>query len=202
MKQRDKQRQEELVKRQIKKQRKKETYDQNKIKCKEELTCTIIDAGLWQTRAKVDEKMNECTTNKEKYEACKKQIQFRREVLNQFVDGDKKFKFTEQGKPKSWDKLKDHLFSFIDSALSVREGQSVPKTTPDQETLAIPLLVGKKVNHFFEVDDAEKVAYVGKVISQVPGFPDWFNIVYDNDDAVYSYRLVEDYQDGNLEIIP
>ena len=44
--------------------------------------------------------------------------------------------------------------------------------------------------------------YTGKVIGQVPGFPHWFNIKYDDDEAVYSYKLVEDYRDGNLEIVP
>ena len=45
---------------------------------------------------------------------------------------------------------------------------------------------------------------VGKVISQVhlPGLPDWYNIhvhvTYEND----SYRLVEDYREGNMEIVP
>ena len=143
-------------------------------------------------------KLNNVPLTKEKYEACKKQIQFRREVLNQFIEGDKKFRFTEQGKPKPWDILMNHLFIFIDAALSVSEGQSVPKTTPDQESVSVPLLVGKTVNHSFATDDPDKVSYVGKVISQVPGFPDW----YENDDAVYSYRLVEDYKDGNLEIVP
>ena len=77
-----------------------------------------------------------------------------------------------------------------------------PKLHQTGTLLQSHFLLVKKVNHSFGVDDAEKVAYVGKVISQVPGFPDWFNIVHDNHDAVYSYRLIEDYQDGNLEIIP
>ena len=202
MKNRDQQRHKELVKKQIEKQKQREVSEQNKVKRKEDLTCIIVDAGLWQSQAKVFEKMNECTTNREKHEACKKQIQFRREVLNQFVEGDKKFAFTEQGKPKPWEIVRDHLFKFIDAALSVGAGQSIQKVTQDQDSISIPLLIGKTVNHSFASEGMDKVSYLGRVISQVPGFPDWYNITYENDDAVYSYRLVDDYREGNLEIVP
>jgi len=43
--------------------------------------------------------------------------------------------------------------------------------------------------------------YYGKVISQAPGFPAWFNVVYDGDDAVYTYKLVDDYKEDNLAIV-
>ena len=59
MKQRDEKRQKELAEKQIKKQKEREKSDQNKVKRKEDLTCSIIDAGLWQSRDKVHEKMNQ-----------------------------------------------------------------------------------------------------------------------------------------------
>lgn len=36
---------------------------------------------------------------------------------------------------------------------------------------------------------------------QVPSFAEWFNIVYDDDPAVYTYKLEDDLRGGNLEII-
>ena len=42
---------------------------------------------------------------------------------------------------------------------------------------------------------------VGRVIGQVPGFPEWYNIKYDNDPAIYTYKLQEDYKRGDLKII-
>ncbi|XP_006822212.1 spindlin-3-like [Saccoglossus kowalevskii] len=36
---------------------------------------------------------------------------------------------------------------------------------------------------------------------QVPGYGEWFNIVYDDDQAVYTYKLLDDYRDGDLKIL-
>ena len=170
----------------------------------------IVDPGLWQTRQKVNTVMdsipNTNAGNNERHTALKNQIKFRRQILHQHIDGDKKFFFSDDGKPKPWQQIRDHLFKFIDAAQSVTEGQSVQTTVAHEESVAIPLLVGKTVKHYMhneiEYGGIELVPYTGKVISQVPGFPEWFNIVYKDDDAVYSYRLVDDYRQNNLEIIP
>jgi hypothetical protein len=39
-----------------------------------------------------------------------------------------------------------------------------------------PILVGKKVQHTFN-----EGTHNGKVISTVPGFPDFYNIIYDSE---------------------
>ena len=36
---------------------------------------------------------------------------------------------------------------------------------------------------------------------QVPGYPEYYNIVYDGDRAVYVYRLLEDYKAGQLKVV-
>ena len=43
--------------------------------------------------------------------------------------------------------------------------------------------------------------YSGKVLGVVPGYPQWFNVKYDEDDALYIYRLLEDYKQGDLKIV-
>ena len=58
-----------------------------------------------------------------------------------------------------------------------------------------PLLVGKSVTHKFK--DKE---YKGRVISTVPGYPEWYNIVYEGDEAVYTFKLLDDYSKGDLKI--
>ena len=59
----------------------------------------------------------------------------------------------------------------------------------------VPLLVGKKVKHQFkEKGESELKVYVGKVISVVPGFSNWYNIKYEEDDAIYAFNLVQDYK--------
>ena len=121
-------------------------------------------------------KMKRCENDKERYNACKDQIKFRREVLYRFMAGDKKFNFTEGGKSKQWTALKDHLFSFRDAATSVAEGESVQTTICNDASVTIPLLIGKTVIHYFKSDNGSREAYTGNVLSQVPGFSHWFNI--------------------------
>ena len=38
-------------------------------------------------------------------------------------------------------------------------------------------------------------------IFQVPGFPLWFNVKYDEDDAIYTFKLQEDVERGDLQIL-
>ncbi|KAL4224824.1 hypothetical protein ACF0H5_015520 [Mactra antiquata] len=63
-----------------------------------------------------------------------------------------------------------------------------------------PILTGKIVQHAFDEDD-EIVWYKGTVISQVPGYPEFYNIIYEGDQAVYVYKLLQDYQTGDLKIL-
>ena len=206
IKKREEQRHKALLVKQIDKQKKLEQAELNKLKAREKLTSIIIDAGLWQSRQAVDSKMHDCDSDRERLNALKNQIQFRRKLLHQYMPSDKGFTFSKGGKDKPWIELRNHLYSFIDAALSVADGQSVTRTVPDEPSVAIPLLVGKSVIHYFhetdENDQEVRVPYNGKVISQVPGFLEWFNIAYENDDAVYSYQLIKDYQEQNLEIVP
>ncbi len=53
-------------------------------------------------------------------------------------------------------------------------------------------LTGKAIEHRF-IENGKNKLYKGRVISYVPGFPDWFNVVYnDEPGVVYSYKLSED----------
>lgn len=62
-------------------------------------------------------------------------------------------------------------------------------------------LVGKRVLHYFNVD-GKLQGFHGYVISQVPGFPEWYNIVYDEEgDIVSTYQLMDDYNSGDLELV-
>ena len=178
---------------------------QRALNKKENLTNDIVDTGLFQTNEQVDEYLNSQDSDNKKFETIKKQIRFRREVLNQYMDGDKGFTFTTttQGSKKRVNKpmadVKSHLVKLINAAKSVAESVSVQKT-PDNDILTIPLLVGKTVKHIWTTEEGDQ-SYIGKVISQVPGFPSWFNIKYNDDPKVYSLRLVDDYKDKSLSIL-
>ena len=58
-------------------------------------------------------------------------------------------------------------------------------------------LTWKNIKHKFD----DRIWYNGKVISQVPGYPAWYNVVYENDESVYSYQLRTDLEVGDLSIL-
>ena len=77
--------------------------------------------------------------------------------------------------------------------------------SPEQTELrdsnsSVPVFVGKRVSHIFCLGD-EQVSYNGKVIGTVPGHPSWYRILYDGDMAEYTYDLLEDYRQGNLQVL-
>ena len=54
----------------------------------------------------------------------------------------------------------------------------------------------QRIKHKFEGD----IWYDGQVISQVPGYPAWYNVVHDGDNSVYTYQLRTDLEAGDLII--
>ncbi|KAL3855105.1 hypothetical protein ACJMK2_014334, partial [Sinanodonta woodiana] len=52
------------------------------------------------------------------------------------------------------------------------------------------------------MEDDIRTPYFRRVISAVPGYPDWMNVIYDDDFAVYVHKLGEEYRNGDLEIVP
>ena len=68
----------------------------------------------------------------------------------------------------------------------------------DKEDLSY--LVGKHIKHKFS-EDGKLITYSGRVISQVPGFSNWFNVVYTREpDVVYTFNLSEDLKNGDLHV--
>ena len=90
--------------------------------------------------------------------------------------------------PLSVEEIKQNLTTFIYTALS--------KHTEEELDPCQPLLVVKHVSHIFSGCE-----YRGQVISVVPGFSKWYNIVYDGELAVYTYTLQDDYFNGSITIM-
>lgn len=44
--------------------------------------------------------------------------------------------------------------------------------------------------------------FLGRVVSAVPGYPEWMNVVYDGDLSIYVYKLQEEYANGDLKVVP
>ena len=129
-----------------------------------------------------------------KKEALKIQLKFRKNVLQQQYSDTSVYRFSKKGAGQfSSTILKGNLLKLIEDAWKA--------TPPISSSPGDPILVGKQVQHRFS-ENKEIVLYTGTVVSQVPGFQDWYNIVYDDEpDIVYSYKLMEDYINGDLSII-
>lgn len=103
---------------------------------------------------------------------------------------------SEKNKAYSLEKLTENLKKLIQDAA---EGPLEERTNHKN-----PLFVGKKIIHKFNEGE-----WSGRVISVVKGFPDFYNVVYDcdlndqsNPVAIYTYKLKDDYKEGNLRIVP
>lgn len=46
--------------------------------------------------------------------------------------------------------------------------------------------------------DDMRTSFTGRVVSVVPGYPEWHNVSYDNDPAIYVYKLADDYALGDF----
>ena len=87
------------------------------------------------------------------------------------------------------EQLKHNLLTLITDTLK--------EVTSEINQPDIPLFVDKTIEHEF----SDGMKYIGKVISVVPGFPLWYNIKYEDDDAIYAYNIAEDYKSGDVKIL-
>ena len=166
--------------------------EQKVLQEKEKLTSEIVLIGLWQTKDDVERQLLRLKSETKK-EALKIQLKFRKNVLQQQYSDTSVYHFSKKGVGQfSSTILKGNLLKLIEDAWKV--------TPPISSSPGDPILVGKQVQHRFS-ENKEIVLYTGTVVSQVPGFQDWYNIVYDEPDIVYSYKLMEDYINGDLSII-
>ena len=156
---------------------------------KEKLTSGIVKHGLWQTCESVDNNLKTYKSVTAKLQALKLQLQFRRTVLGQ--PGDKLlFQMSSSTEGKySVSKVTNNLKTLISAA-----------STYSSDDDHVSFLVGKRIQHKFKDNEDNITWYSGLVISQVPGFEEWFNVVYDGDEAVYTFRLLDDLEAGDLEL--
>ncbi len=132
-------------------------------------------------------------SQKEKIEAVKKQLQFRKTVLKQVAD----ISLFCVGSKAGGERYQRFSLDQIKANLGTLITQSLRGPSQEDQMTGRPLLVGKRVKHTFE-----QGTWNGYIISVVPGYPVWYNIVYDGSDNVYSYPLQRDYAERNLEILP
>lgn len=163
-----------------------ERKEHAKYEQREHLIDDMLYFGLWQSGEMVDKFLENYDTEAEKRKALNCQLRFRKIVLNQ--PGDKKlFQMSEKGKQHSIQTLTDNVKRLIKDSLNIT------RANPHH------IFVGKRIKHYQMVEKV-RTPFYGRVISTVPGFPQWCNVIYDNDTAIYAYKLIDDYNSGDLEL--
>ncbi len=178
----------EHMKQQEDKIKKIQEAERRSLEAKEKIASEITNYGLWQSIGQMDCCLTGISSETQKRVAIKAQLRFRKVLLQQEAP-DSVFKFSSKDKGQCTSQsLRDNLAMLLQQA----EENKSPASS----------LTGKSIKHRFEVDGGKKKFFKGRVISQVPGFPDWFNVVYiEEPGIVYSYKLSEDIEKGDLQIL-
>ena len=178
------------------KQRRLQQKEAKLVAEKEKLTAAIVLAGLWQSTEQVEKALQALPRERQK-EALKTQLRFRKVVLQQTHPDPTVFKFSQKDIGQFSSKiLQQNLVSLLSAAEQCEEA------TQSYDNSEFASLEGSRMHQRF-CEDIDIVVYTGEVIFRVPGFPEWFNIVYEKEPGiVYTYKLMEDIAAGDLEIIP
>ena len=164
---------------------------------KEKITSDMVQHGLWQSIEDIEKHLTQLKSENQKKEALKVQLRFRKTVLQQVYPANKDvYKFSKKGEGQfNSTKLASHLTELINATCHTSPPDISCNFTSE------PALVGKSIDHQF-IEDDQIVQYSGRVVSQVAGFPEWYNVVYENEpDVVYTYKLMEDFYNGDLKLI-
>ena len=114
------------------------------------ITTDMIEYGLWQTQADINNGLKLCKSETQKRQAIKSQLRFRKTVLEQTYDANKdiyKFSTKYKGQLNSI-ALKDNLLKLINAASNKCSSGC---TGSDSPLISDINLVGKRINHQFIV---------------------------------------------------
>ncbi len=179
---------ENIIKQQCEREKKNKETERKLLLAREKITSEMINYGLWQSIDQVDSNLTGMSET-QKRSALKAQLRFRKTVLQQQAPEESVYKFSLKEKGQLNSKLlRDNLVKLVQAVNGNETSDSA--------------LVGKAIKHRFQESNGKHKFYKGKVISQVPGFPEWFNLVYTNEPGVvYSYKLSEDIENGDLQVL-
>lgn len=153
---------EEKVKQQCQKEKEKKESERKMLVAKEKITSEIINfGGLWQTEKQVDSVLSSI---KSKRVAIKAQLRFCKTVLQQEASNETLYKFSSKDKGQyTAQVLQANLMKLIRAA--------------GEREISTSSLTGKTIMHRFQESDGTFKSYEGRIISQVPGFHESFNLV-------------------------
>lgn len=123
-------------------------------------------------RKQIKEALELIENNKEKRSAIIWQLKFQKTILQQKYSDKTVYNFSRKG---AHNKYVDRSLSELIGKLKKILDESLKKPQKERERRGVPLFVGKGIEHKFEDN-----TYKGRVVSVVPGYPEWYNVVYDN----------------------
>ena len=186
----------------LKKQRAVAEKHRRELEEKERLTNEITKSGLWTSRTHIREGLAAVSKKTEKVHLLKLQIEFRRKVLHQTHSDSSLFKFSQNGKQFSVQRLQDNLIKLLSAEEQATPDEERATPAEEQATLleqvlqAPEYLVGKKINHRFEVE-GELVWFKGTVKSYDSKTKE-FLVFYDGEEDPCCFELLQDIEYGDL----
>ena len=203
----------------LKKQRTVAEKHRRELEEKEKLTNEIAKSGLWTSRTHIREGLAAVSKKTEKVRLLKLQIKFRRKVLHQTNSDSSLFKFSQNSKQFSVQRLQDNLIKLLsaEEQATLAEEQAAPAeeqaapaddnvtSADEQATLleqvlqAPEYLVGQKINHRFEVE-GELVWFKGTVKSYDSKTKE-FLVFYDGEEDPCCFELLQDIEYGDLLLV-
>ena len=162
---------------QIQKQKEKEESEKKRVEIKEKITSELTSYGLWLSAIEVGTNLKAMKSETQKCKALKAQLRFRKKVLEQHYPDDSIFNFSSKEKGNfNSQLLHRNLLKLI------HEAKSCP--TPTSSTTTTTTLADRNIEHNFKEADGSIKAYKGRVIAQVPGFSEWYNVVYTEEPGI------------------
>ena len=183
-------RQEEITRRQYKKTQEKE-----------KLTKAIEIVGLWVTRAQVDSALDAIIKKTEKVKVLKLQINYRNKLLNQLPSNNALFKFSHCRRQFTVEQLKHNLYKLLEGEFTDEEATSNSTCTLEEILLKPELLVGCRIRHRFQLQESSELVWYNGTVEKMNPETDEFQVVYDGEDEVCNYALLDDIKNGDVSLI-
>ena len=152
----------------------------------------ILFFGLYQDAARVSENVGQLKAKGDKLDALKAQLRFREHILEQEADS-RLFRFSR----KEADGKRANL-SVEELSENVKELIRLANERGGSDVFGNRMMLGRRLIHKMNDSDGNLVDYEAEIISTVPGYPEWVNLKYNDDDDVYVEKLQEEIDNGNI----
>ncbi|MES9902779.1 MAG: hypothetical protein ABW168_08860 [Sedimenticola sp.] len=143
--------------------RKKVEIERKRVEKMEKETTDMCFYGLWQSSEQVESELIILKSKKEKEEALKAQLRFRKNVFKQKPPSASTYNFSHLLNGKRINLTVDQLTENVKKLIQKSFENPSSDSASENETI----LIGKTVKHKYIERDGQDKWYIGKVISQV-----------------------------------